>query len=264
MEFSGMNSLHSRHLSVGYDGQVIVDDLHLGFAPGEITAIVGANGSGKSTLLKAFSRLLKPLNGAVFLDGKDIQATPTRELARRMSILPQTSYAPESLTVRELASYGRFPHRQWLRPLNGEDARMIQWALKVVGLDALQDRPVNSLSGGQQQCAWIAMTLAQGSAYLLLDEPTSNLDACHQLEIMELLVRLNREERKTIVMVLHDLNLAARYAHHMVALAAGRVVVADRPDRVMTPAVLKQVFGVEAHILRDPRCGTPVCVAYLS
>lgn len=263
MNTPGTSRLHARQLRIGYDQRIVVDDLRLEIPHGRITVIVGANGSGKSTILKAFARLLQPFAGAVMLDGQDIHALPTRALARRLSILPQASSAPESLTVGELVSYGRFPHRRWLRPLAPEDSAMIGWALAVVGLDGLRDRPVLSLSGGQQQCAWIAMTLAQGSEYLLLDEPTASLDACHQLEVMELLRRLNRQERRTIVMVLHDLNLAARYADHMVAVAAGRVVVADRPDRVMTPEVLQRVFGIDATILPDPRHGTPMCIAYL-
>jgi len=263
MDTPGISRLHAQQVRIGYEQRIVADDLRLEIPQGRITVVVGANGSGKSTILKAFARLLQPFAGSILLDGRDIHAVPTRELARRLSILPQSSSAPESLTVGELVSYGRFPHRRWLRPLGQADREMIRWALDVVGLNELRDRPVNALSGGQQQCAWIAMTLAQGSEYLLLDEPTSNLDACHQLEVMELLRRLNRQEGKTIVMVLHDLNLAARYADHMVAIAEGRVVIADGPDRVMTPEVLKQVYQVDACIMRDPRHGTPLCVAYL-
>jgi iron complex transport system ATP-binding protein len=257
-----MNELHSQALSVGYDDTIVIDDLSVALPTGRITAIVGANGSGKSTLLKTFARILKPFAGCVALDGREIHATPTRELARRLSILPQKTVAPEALTVSELVSYGRYPHRRWLRPTTDDDASMVHWAMEIVGVDDLHDRPVNSLSGGQQQRVWIAMTLAQGAAYLLLDEPTSHLDTCHQLEIMELLARLNREQQKTVVMVLHDLNLAARYAHHMIALKEGRVVISAAPADVMTPELLFAVFGIEAHVMHDPRYGSPMCIAY--
>lgn len=259
-----MNELHSKNLTVGYDDRVVIDELSVTIPPGEITAIVGANGSGKSTLLKTFARILKPFDGCVFLDGKEIHTTPTRELARRMSILPQKAQAPEALTVYELTSYGRYPHRRWLRAPTADDAQMVDWALEIVGLQDLRDRPVQALSGGQQQRVWIAMTLAQGAPYMLLDEPTSHLDTCHQLEIMELLATLNREQEKTVVMVLHDLNLAARYCHHMIAVKDGQVVVADSPENVMTEETLLSVFGIRAHITRDPLAGTPMCVAYLA
>lgn len=257
-----MNGLHSQHLCVGYDEAIVIEDLSLHVPHGRITAIVGANGSGKSTLLKTFARILRPFDGCVYLDGQEIHATPTRELARQMSILPQRAQAPEALTVYELASYGRYPHREWLRGANGEDARMIRWALETVGLTDLRERPVCALSGGQQQRVWIAMTLAQGASYMLLDEPTSHLDTCHQLEIMELLLRLNRQENKTVVMVLHDLNLAARYAHHMIALKDGGIVVSGPPQKVMTEDILFDVFGIDAHIMRDPRNGCPMYIAY--
>jgi iron complex transport system ATP-binding protein len=257
-----MNELHSQDLCVGYDDQIVIDHLDIGIPPGKITAIVGSNGSGKSTLLKAFARILTPFEGCVYLDGQQVHATPTRELARRLSILPQKAQAPEALTVGELASYGRYPHRRWLRGADKDDERMVAWALDIVGLTELRERPVHSLSGGQQQRVWIAMTLAQGASYMLLDEPTSHLDACHQLEVMELLARLNRDEGKTIVMVLHDLNLAARYAHHMIALKDGCIALTGAPQLVMTAETLRTVFGIHAHIMSDPRCGTPMCIAY--
>lgn len=259
-----MNHLHSQQLCVGYDDTIVLDELSVSIPIGQITAIVGANGSGKSTLLKTFARILKPYTGCVYLDGKEIHGTPTRELAQRMSILPQKAQAPEALTVYELTSYGRYPHRRWLRGSTSDDAEMIRWALEIVGLGDLRERPVNALSGGQQQRVWIAMTLAQGASHMLLDEPTSHLDTCHQLEIMELLAQLNREQGKTIVMVIHDLNLAARYAQHMIALKDGEVVVAGTPECVMTAEALFAIFGIEAHVMRDPRNGSPMCIAYAS
>lgn len=247
---------------MGYDDTIVIDGLSVIIPTGQITAIVGANGSGKSTLLKTFARILTPFAGCVYLNGREVHATPTRELARRLSILPQKAQSPEALTVHELASYGRYPHRKWLRGPNADDTGMIHWALEIVGLGDLRERPVNSLSGGEQQRVWIAMALAQGACLMLLDEPTSHLDTCHQLEIMELLARLNREENKTIVMVLHDLNLAARYAHHMIALKGGQVVAAGTSESVMTADVLFNIFGIEAHVMRDPRNGAPMCIAY--
>jgi iron complex transport system ATP-binding protein len=259
-----MNQLAAQHLDVGYGDRRVVEDLSLRIPPRLITTIVGANGSGKSTLLKAFSRILAPRAGVVELDGHDLHAMPSRELARRLSILPQNSQAPESLTVGELVAYGRYPHRRWLCAPSQEDAEMIGWALDVTALADLADRPVNSLSGGQQQRAWIAMTLAQGAEILLLDEPTSHLDTCHQLEVMELLADLNRQLEKTVVMVLHDLNLAARYSHHMIALKEGRIAAAGTPDEVMSERTLDEVFGITVHITRDPRTQAPICIAYLN
>lgn len=172
--------------------------------------------------------------------------------------MPVWSPPPEALTVYELTSYGRYPHRRWLRGAGPDDAPMIDWALQIVGLSGLRDRPVNALSGGQQQRVWIAMTLAQGAPHMLLDEPTSHLDTCHQLEIMELLAQLNRDQGKSIVMVIHDLNLAARYAHHMIALKDGQVVTACTPEAVMTPELLRAIFGIEAHVMRDPAPRLPL------
>lgn len=257
-----MNHLHSQNLSVGYDDTIVLDDLSVHVPPGQITAIVGSNGSGKSTLLKTFARILKPFAGYVYLDGQTIHATSTKKLARRMSILPQNPHVPEALSVYELVSYGRYPHRKWLQGPNDDDVKMIRWALEIVDLLDLQDRPVCALSGGQQQRVWIAMTLAQGASYMLLDEPTSHLDTCHQLEIMELLKQLNRQESKTIVMVLHDLNLAARYADHMIALRDGEIATFGSPKNVMTEDTLFQIFGIDAHIIPDPRTGSPMCIAY--
>ena len=256
--------LRAERLSAGYESRIVIDELSLTLPAGRMTAIVGANGSGKSTLLKAFARILKPLAGAVYLDGDAIHTTPTRELARRLSILPQGSQAPESLTVGELVSYGRYPHRRWLSVLDEEDRRVVTWALEATQITDLEHRPVNAISGGQQQRAWIAMTLAQGAHTLLLDEPTSHLDACHQLEAMELLAELNRDARKTVVLVLHDLNLAARYADHMIAVKNGGVVAAGAPSAVMKPETLLEVFGIAADIICDPRTGRPICIPYLS
>jgi iron complex transport system ATP-binding protein len=258
-----MSTLATLELSAGYDDQVVVPGLTLTVPEGKVTAIVGANGCGKSTILKACARILRPLAGSVYLDGDDVHALPTRGLARRLSILPQSPSAPESLTVRELVSYGRYPHRRWFGSDSPDDAEMVTWALDATGMADFATRPVHALSGGQQQRAWIALTLAQGADVLLLDEPTSHLDTCHQLEVMELLARLNRDAGKTVVMVLHDLNLAARYAHHMLAIKDGQVAAEGAPAQVMTEMHLLNVFGIRARIIPDPRTGTPLCIAYL-
>lgn len=256
-----MPKLEVQSLDAGYGDQRVIRDLAITLPSARITAIVGANGSGKSTLLKVLSRVLKPSVGEVRMQGRSIHAIPTRELARSLSILPQETHAPEGLTVEELVSYGRYPHRRLLAR-NADDDRMVEWALEVAKLVAFRDRPLNHLSGGQQQRVWIAMTLAQGAEILMLDEPTSYLDMSHQLEIMELLRELNERASKTVVMVLHDLNLAARYAQHMVVLREGRVYATGTPEQIMTPQTLFAAFGVNAKIISDPVCGAPFCITY--
>ena len=256
-----MSSLTARQLSVGYERHLVVSELSVTLPKGKFTAIVGANGCGKSTLLKALARLLRPLAGEVLLDGTDVREIPSRQLAQRLSILLQSSAAPEALTVRELVSYGRYPHGRWMSG-HPDDARLIQWAMEVTSVADLAERPVNSLSGGQQQRVWIGMTLAQGAEILLLDEPTNHLDMSHQLEIMELLLTLNQREEKTVVMVLHDLNLAARYAEQMIVLRDGAILVQGAPADVMTAETIREAFAVDAHIALDPRNGRPHCVTY--
>jgi len=257
-----MPHLHTQNLSLGYMEQLIVPDLSLDIPQGKITALVGANGSGKSTILKALARILKPRAGAAYLDGKAIHRLSTKQVAKQLAILPQNPDAPEGLTVRELVSYGRFPHQRGLGGLTQEDREAVHEALSLTGMTVFAERPVGNLSGGQRQRAWIAMALAQGTEVLLLDEPTTFLDMAHQLEVLQLLEKLNREEGRTIVMVVHDLNHASRYAQHMVAIAQGEVVVAGTPAEVMTPEILRRVFAIEADIVPDPRSGVPLCIPY--
>lgn len=253
--------LYTQQLDVGYADTLIVKNLNLTVPTGKITALVGANGSGKSTILKTMARLMKPKAGAVLLDGKTIHEQPTKEVAKQLAILPQTPTAPEGLTVFELISYGRFPHQKRFS-LTREDREVIQWAIRVTGMEAFSDRPVDQLSGGQRQRAWIAMALAQQTDILFLDEPTTYLDMAHQLEVLQLLHKLNREEGRTIVMVVHDLNHASRYAHHIVAIQSGTVVKEGPPQQVVTKEVLREVFGIEADILYDPRTGVPLCLPF--
>jgi iron complex transport system ATP-binding protein len=249
-------------LSVAYERHLVLDAMDLRVARGKISVIIGPNGCGKSTVLKAIGRLLKPRGGTVYLNGDDIRTLSTREVARRMAILPQSPQAPAGLTVGELVDYGRFPHQQSLRRAKAQDRQAIVWALESTRLTEYETTDIDSLSGGQRQRVWIAMALAQQTDVILLDEPTTYLDLAYQLEILELLHRLNREQGRTIVMVLHDLNLAARFADYMLAVREGRIVCHGSPHEVMTKQTLEETFGICAHIADDPCTGRPSCVSY--
>lgn len=257
-----MNRLFAERLAIAYGERTIVPDLHLRIPDGKVTALVGANGSGKSTILKAMARLLRPQAGNIFLDGKSISQMHTKEVAKLLAILPQNPVSPEGLTVSELVAYGRFPHQKGFGSLKKEDRDVIRWALDVTGMSALADRPIGQMSGGQRQRAWIAMALAQETDILFLDEPTTFLDMAHQLEVLKLLERLNRDENRTIVMVVHDLNHASLYAHHIVAIKKGEIVCEGSPREVITTDMLRHVFGIQADILADPRTGSPLCFPY--
>lgn len=255
--------LEIRGAELGYRDCRVMDDLSVTLPEGRITAIIGPNGSGKSTILHALGRILRPRRGTVLLDGRSIHEHPTREVARILALLPQDPRAPEGLTVRELVSFGRFPYRDWFDAEAPEDGRYVWEAIEAVGLEDLADRQVSTLSGGQRQRAWIAMALAQQTELILLDEPTTFLDLGHQLEVLDLLQRLNRQQAKTIVMALHDLNLAARYADFIIVVADGGILAAGHPDSVITPEVLQQAFGIEVEVIEDPRRGTPICIVSL-
>lgn len=254
--------LNTEELSIGYAEATIVKGLNLSIPTGKITALVGANGSGKSTILKTMARIMKPKSGTVMLDGKSIHSFSTKEVARQLAILPQNPTAPDGLTVSELVSYGRYPHQKGFGTMTDEDRSIIASAISVTGMDPFHDRPIDRLSGGQRQRAWIAMALAQQTEILFLDEPTTFLDMAHQLEVLQLLQKLNEEEGRTIIMVVHDLNHASRYAQHMVAIKSGSVISEGSPVEVMTPDVLREVFGIEADIVPDPRTGVPLCLPY--
>ena len=258
---SSMNKIQTENLTLGYDETAVIRRLDVEVPEGKITSVVGPNGCGKSTLLRSLARLMRPRSGAVYLDGAAISKLPTGEVARKLGILPQNPNAPEGLTVRELAALGRYPRQRWFRQWSKDDEQAIERALKITGVLELADRPLDTLSGGQRQRAWISMALAQETETLLLDEPTT-LDMAHQLEVLQLLDRLNREEERTILMVLHDLNNASRYSHHMIALSEGRVFAAGTPTRVVTAEVLREVFHIEADIVTDERSGVPLCIPY--
>lgn len=257
-----MTLLHTEQLMLSYEDKHVVDRFNLRIPTGKITALVGRNGCGKSTVLKALARLLKPEAGHVYLDGKSIQSIPTKEVAKQLAILPQAPVAPESLTVEGLVRLGRYPHQGMLGRRSEEDDSMVRWAISSTHLTELSDVSLSALSGGQRQRAWIALALAQGTELLLLDEPTTYLDMAHQLEVLELLQELNRTEGKTIVMVVHDLNHAARYAHHLVAIHEGAIYAEGEPLDMLTEKLLLDVFGVQAHIYAEEQTGVPICIPF--
>lgn len=257
-----MSRLYAEHLQISYGERDIVKDLNISIPDGKITTIIGPNGCGKSTVLKTLSRILNPKSGVVYLDGKAVSKESTKKIAQKMAILPQSPDSPEGLTVGELVSYGRFPYQKGFGKLTKKDFEVIDWALDVTGVLEFKDRSVDALSGGQRQRVWIAMALAQETDIILLDEPTTYLDLSHQLEVLELLNQLNRDEKRTIVMVIHDLNHAARFAHHMVAMKDGSILKEGTAEEVMTRTVLRNAFHIDAEIGVDPRTRKPVCLTY--
>ncbi len=250
----------TRKLTLSYDRTAIIRELNVDIPIHRITALVGANGCGKSTLLKGLARLLKPQSGIVYLNGTAIAQLATKEVAKQLGMLPQSPIAPEGLTVRELVAQGRYPHQSWFQQWSKEDEQFMEQALAMTGMTELGDRPLDSLSGGQRQRAWIAMALAQNTPILLLDEPTTFLDLAHQIEVLDLLYDLNQTRGQTIVMVLHDLNQACRYADYLVAMKQGHIYAQGSPVEVMTEAMVREVFGLESRILPDPVTGTPMCI----
>ncbi len=257
-----LNSIATENLAVAYEDNLVVSGLNMQIPQGKITTIIGPNGCGKSTVLKAVGRILRPNNGMVYLNGNDIRRLTTKEIAQKMAILPQSPQAPAGLTVGELVAYGRFPYQRGLEKLKLEDKKIIAWALEVTKLTDLEITAVDNLSGGQRQRVWIAMALAQQTDLILLDEPTTYLDLSYQLEVLELLYRLNREQGCTIVMVLHDLNLAARFADYMVAIRCGKIICHGAPEEIMTTKVLRETFRIDATIITEPRTGRPTCISY--
>ncbi|WP_274307194.1 ABC transporter ATP-binding protein [Solibacillus daqui] len=255
-----MNGLQTKNLTLNYGDKPVIENLDFAIPSEKITVLVGANGSGKSTLLRSLARLLKPADGEIILHEKSLQTTSSKEIAKELAILPQGPIAPEGMTVYQLVKQGRFPHQKWYQQWSKEDEDHVEKALAATHLIEMKDLPVEALSGGQRQRAWIAMTLAQSTPIILLDEPTTYLDMTHQIELLDFLFDLNRIEKRTIVMVLHDLNLACRYADHLVAVHNRTVAIEGPPEEILTEEVVQQIFSMEALITKDPFFGTPLCI----
>ncbi|TCM51292.1 ABC transporter ATP-binding protein [Kribbella sp. VKM Ac-2568] len=260
METRVDHSLSAENLAVGYDQREIIHDLSVRIPTGKITVIVGANACGKSTLLKTLARLLKPTKGTVLLDGRSIQSIPTREVALKLGLLPQSPTAPEGITVADLVGRGRYPRQGWIRQWTKGDDEAIADAMTSTDVLEIADRPIDELSGGQRQRVWIAMALAQETDILLLDEPTTFLDLTHQFEVLDLLVDLNKRDERTIVLVLHDLNQACRFGDHLIAMKDGAIVCEGNPSEVITEQVVQDVFGLAVKVVPDPVAGTPMVV----
>ena len=260
MTISHASRLVADDLSLGYGDRTIIKHLDLAIHTGVITTVIGPNGCGKSTLLRSLGRLLKPKAGSVMLDGRAISSMKTKEVARTLGMLPQAPTAPEGLTVADLVSRGRHPHQSWIRQWSSDDEAEVANALELTGVGDLADRPVDELSGGQRQRAWISMALAQGTDILLLDEPTTYLDLAHSIEVLDLVDRLHEELGRTIVMVLHDLNLALRYSDQLIVMKQGTIVTSGRPQDVISEELLLDVFGLEAAVIDDPMSDRPLIV----
>ncbi|MFD7613595.1 ABC transporter ATP-binding protein [Streptomyces sp. NPDC059828] len=255
-----MQRLTAESVTLAYDQRVIAEDLSVEIPDHSFTVIVGPNACGKSTLLRALSRMLKPSQGRVLLDGQTIHSMPAKRVARTLGLLPQSSIAPDGITVGDLVARGRYPHQGLLRQWSREDERIVQESMAATGVAELVDRYVDELSGGQRQRVWIAMALAQQTPLLLLDEPTTFLDIQHQLEILDLCAELHETQGRTLVAVLHDLNQAARYATHLIAMREGRIAAEGAPGDVVTTELVEQVFGVRSQVIEDPETGTPLVV----
>ncbi|WP_436777382.1 ABC transporter ATP-binding protein [Yinghuangia sp. YIM S09857] len=251
--------LSANGIAVGYGVDTVIDGLDVAIPSGAVTTIIGPNGCGKSTLLRTLSRLLKPARGAVVLDGEDIAGLKTRDVAKKLGLLPQAPVAPEGLTVADLVARGRHPHQSWLRQWSSDDASVVGRALEMTGVADLADRPVDSLSGGQRQRVWISMTLAQGTDLLLLDEPTTYLDLAHAVDVLDLVDDLH-EAGRTVVMVLHDLNLAVRYSDNLVVMRAGSILAQGHPRDVISAELLYEAFGLRAAVIEDPVGDRPLVV----
>ncbi|EDM46821.1 ABC transporter ATP-binding protein [Marinobacter algicola] len=259
-DYDGQPRLRGEAVCAGYDGRQVLTDVDFTVREGSVTVLLGPNGSGKSTLLKTLARTLAPSAGNVFLDGNDIHRQPTRTVAQRLGILPQSPSAPDGLTVRELVGLGRFPYQSLMRQWSRHDEAAVEEAMRVADVATFAERPVDALSGGQRQRCWIAMVLAQETDLLLLDEPTTFLDLKVQVDLLELLVSLAHKQGRTLLVVLHDLNLAAAYADRLVMMKAGRILHDGPPETVFTADNLKQVFDLDAQVIREPLAGRPVCV----
>ncbi|KOU26948.1 ABC transporter [Streptomyces sp. WM6368] len=252
--------LTAENVTLGYDQRVIAENLSVEIPDNSFTVIVGPNACGKSTLLRALSRMLKPAAGRVLLDGQAIGSMPAKKVAKTLGLLPQSSIAPDGITVADLVSRGRYPHQGLLRQWSAEDERVVNESMASTGVAELADRAVDELSGGQRQRVWIAMALAQQTPLLLLDEPTTYLDIQHQIDVLDLCAELHENQGRTLVAVLHDLNHAARYATHLIAMRGGEVVAEGPPQEVVTAELVEKVFGLRCQVIDDPETGTPLVV----
>lgn len=252
--------LRGDSLTLGYGKKVVADNLSVAIPDGHFTAIIGPNGCGKSTLLRTLSRLMTPTQGHVYLDGEQIQRFNSKEVARRIGLLAQNATTPGDITVQELVSRGRYPHQPLFTRWRQEDDRAVQRAMQATGVADLALQSVDTLSGGQRQRAWIAMVLAQETAIMLLDEPTTWLDISYQIDVLELLSELNREQGYTLAAVLHDLNQACRYATHLIALRDGKIVAQGAPKEIVTAELIEAVYGLRCMIIEDPVAHTPLVV----
>jgi iron complex transport system ATP-binding protein len=255
-----LSQLEAKDIAVSYGGVFIFDHLNLEIPEGKITVFIGSNGCGKSTLLRSLARLLKPVQGEILLNGLNISKMPSKNLAKQLSLLPQGPIAPEGLTVLQLVKQGRYPYQSWLQQWSVDDERCVQEAILATGMEELTERSVDSLSGGQRQRAWIAMTLAQQSDIILLDEPTTYLDLTHQIEVLDLLLELNERDGRTIVMVLHDINLACRYADHIVAIQDGAIFAQGQPSHIIHAETIESVFRLKCQVITDPIYGSPMII----
>ncbi|WP_404987848.1 ABC transporter ATP-binding protein [Clostridium culturomicium] len=257
-----MEAISVKNLSVAYESNTIIEDMNLSIPKGEISIIIGANGCGKSTLLKTIARINKPKAGDIFINDKNIKEVKEKHIAKKVAFLPQGPVCPSGLTVKELVAYGRFPHQKIIGGLNGHDKKIIDWAIEETGLKEFADRQVENLSGGQRQRAWIAMTLAQETDIIMLDEPTTYLDMSYQLEVLEVLERLNKEKKITVVIVLHELNNACRFASNIIGLKKGKIVCQGKPLEVINKSTLKEIYGIDANLQRSENGEYPICMEY--
>lgn len=255
------HTLITDKIRAGYDTKIIIDGMDVEIPSNKISVILGANGCGKSTLLKAFSRLVKPDDGRILLDGKEISSYPSKPLARLMGLLPQAPVIPEGITVFDLVSRGRYPHRSMLQRLSQRDINAIEEAMDIMGVSELANRNIDELSGGQRQRVWISLALAQQTDILLLDEPTTFLDIAYQVEILDRLTELNNRRGTTIVMVLHDINLAARYADYLFAMENGKLIAHGNPAAIITPSLVRKVFHVDCAVITDPIFNSPIIIS---
>jgi len=255
-----LDRLRADEVTIGYDARVISTGLSVQIPDNEFTVIIGPNACGKSTLLRALARMLAPTAGSILLDGQTISSYPSKEVARRLGLLPQSSVAPDGITVADLVARGRYPHQRLLRQWSRKDEQIVAEALAATNVADLADRSVDELSGGQRQRVWLAMALAQQTPILLLDEPTTYLDIAHQIEMLDLCADLHAKQNRTLVAVLHDLNHACRYATHLIAMRSGQVLAAGRPADIVTAELVEDVFGLACRIIDDPETGTPLII----